>query len=140
MTRDGMTPERFEALAEAFGGDIARWPVAERDAAAAMLAAEPAWADATLARAGELDAMLDALEAPRADGALAERIARAAPAPRRRWPAWLAPAGLGVGLAAACAAGVVLGVQLGAAQPTAGESLMTAADDEFSLYLDEGAG
>ncbi len=140
MTRDGMTPERFEALADAFGGDLARWPDAERDAAAAMLAAEPAWAGATLARAGELDAVLDAFAAPRADGALAERIAAAAPARRRRWRVWLAPAGLGVGLAAACAAGVMLGVQLGAPQPAGGESLMTAADDEFSLYLDEGAG
>ena len=43
-----MTHERFEILAQAYGGDIARWPAPERDAArpAARLAA----AEATLAR------------------------------------------------------------------------------------------
>ena len=30
-----MNSERFEALAEAFGGEVSRWPAAERDAAAA---------------------------------------------------------------------------------------------------------
>lgn len=139
MTRDGMTPERFEVLAEAFGGDVARWPEAERDAAAAVMAAEPDWAGRVLARADQLDAMLGGFPAPLASGALAERIAAGAPRPRPRWRGWLLPAGMGAGLAAACAAGLMLGVQLGGA-PEGGEGQMTAVDDEFSLYLDEAAG
>lgn len=139
MTRDGMTPERFETLAEAFGGDVGRWPTAERAAASQLIADDPAWTGRVLARADALDAMLASAASPIASGALVERIMAGAPRARPRWPAWLAPAGLGVGLAAACAAGVMLGVQLAAPQG-GGEALMTSADDEFSLYLDEGAG
>ena len=54
-----MTHERFEILAHAYGGDIARWPAAERDAAALLMAAEPEFARIVLADAGELDAALD---------------------------------------------------------------------------------
>ena len=53
-----MTHERFEILAHAYGGDIARWPAAERDAAALLMAAEPEFARIVLADAGELDAAL----------------------------------------------------------------------------------
>ena len=49
-----MTRERFQELAEAYGGDVARWPVASRDAAAVMLAAEPAFAQGVLANAATL--------------------------------------------------------------------------------------
>ncbi|RAK65466.1 hypothetical protein [Phenylobacterium kunshanense] len=139
MTRDGMTPERFETLAEAFGGNVDRWPTAERTEASRLIAADPAWTGRVLARADELDAMLASAALPVASGALVDRIVAGAPRARPRWPAWLAPAGLGAGLAAACAAGVMLGMQLAAPQG-GGEALMTAADDEFSLYLDEGAG
>lgn len=139
MTRDGMTAERFEALADAYGGDVARWPGGEREAAAALMAADPAWARAALAEAAELDAALDAFVAPRAAGELAERIAMGAPRARPRWRLWITPAGMGAGLAAACAAGLMLGAQLGSPQSTA-DGLMTAADDEFSLYVDEAAG
>ena len=139
MTRDGMTSERFAALAEAYGGDVARWPAAEREAAAALMAAEPAWARTTLAQAAELDEALAAFTPPRVSGELAARIAAGAPKTGRRWRLWLTPAGIGAGLAAACAAGLMLGVQLGAPQ-TGPDSLLTAADDEYSLYLDEAAG
>jgi hypothetical protein len=107
-----MTRERFEILAEAFGGDVARWPAAEREGAALLMAAEPAWAQAALARAAVLDAALAACAPPRASAALTDRIVATAPRPRpsaARWGFWLAPAGLGAGLAAACAAGVLLG-------------------------------
>ncbi|MEW5685128.1 MAG: hypothetical protein AB1942_09430 [Pseudomonadota bacterium] len=143
MTRDGMTPERFATLAEAYGGDVARWPQGEREAAAALMSAEPAWAQSVLSAAAELDLALDAFAAPRAAGDLAQRIAAGAPKPRARWRLWLAPAGMGAGLAAACAAGLVLGVQLGAPQAgviQTGDGVVTAADDEFSLYVDEAAG
>ena len=55
-----MTRERFEDLAEIYGGDIARWPAAERDAAALLMAAEPEFAKAALAAPADLDAVLDA--------------------------------------------------------------------------------
>ncbi|HEY0646684.1 MAG TPA: hypothetical protein VGD44_02235, partial [Phenylobacterium sp.] len=84
-----MTPERFEALAEAYGGDVARWPDAEREAAAAWMAAEPARVGTILARADDLDAALLAYAPPRAAPGLAERIVAGAPPPRARWTGWL---------------------------------------------------
>src|SRR5687768_2109928 len=102
-----MTPERFEILAEAYGGDVARWPDAEREAAAELMAAQPAWARDVLAGAGDLDAALMAYAAPRGSAGLAERIGAGAPKARARWVGWLLPAGMGVGLATACAAGVI---------------------------------
>ncbi|MBL8554654.1 MAG: hypothetical protein JNL41_10285 [Phenylobacterium sp.] len=134
-----MTPDRFETLAEAWGGEVARWPAAEREAAATLMAEQPAWASAILARAGDLDAALDVFAAPRASGALAERIVAGAPKPRAaRWVGWLIPVGMGAGLAAACAAGVLVGAQVSA--PAAGaasdtDALVTAVSaDDFSLY------
>jgi len=103
-----LTHERFEALAEAFGGEIARWPVADRDAAALLMAAEPAYAQGVLAAAGRLDAALDAWAAAPVPVALRERLIASAPGARAR-PAlipWLWRAGLGASLAAACAAGL----------------------------------
>ena len=55
-----MTRDRFQALAETYGGAVVRWPAAERDAALALAAAEPDFARAVLARAESLDAILDA--------------------------------------------------------------------------------
>lgn len=138
-----MTPERFETLAEAFGGDVARWPPAERDAAAELMTARPDWAQGVLARARGLDAALDAVAPPRADAALAGRILAAAPRPRRRWTGWLVPAGMGAGLAAACAAGVLAGAQV-SARPAGGESdaivaAIAGEDAALSYALGEGA-
>ena len=36
-----MTPERFEHLADAYGGDLRRWPEAEREAARRLLDNRP---------------------------------------------------------------------------------------------------
>lgn len=137
-----MNRERFETLAEAYGGDVARWPAETRDTAMVLMTADPDYAREVLARAAALDGLMAAYGVERPSGALAGRIVAQAEAVRRRpfWAGWLAPAGLGVGLAAACAAGVVLGVQLTpASEPTLdAESLITAvADGGFSL--DEGA-
>jgi hypothetical protein len=52
-----MKAERFEALTAAYGGDIGRWPQAER-AAAREFARNPVAVEA-LARAADLDALLD---------------------------------------------------------------------------------
>ncbi|MBU1376021.1 MAG: hypothetical protein KKE02_03090 [Alphaproteobacteria bacterium] len=140
-----MTPERFETLAQAWGGDIARWPNAEREAAALLMAARPAWVRDILAGAVDLDDLLDAVPVPTGSPGLTARIVAGAPRPRaRRWIGWLMPAGMGVGLAAACAAGVVAGVQLHAPSSTPAASdadaLLTAvSDDDVGLYLDEDA-
>ncbi|WP_293901562.1 hypothetical protein [Phenylobacterium sp.] len=142
MTPDGMTPERFETLAEAYGGDVARWPDAEREAAAQAMAARPAWAQAALARAGDLDAALDAYGPPRAAAGLMDRIVADAPTPRRawRWTGWLAPAGLGAGLAAACAAGMILGARLSTPAIPETDSVVTAVTaDDTGAYPDEEA-
>jgi len=109
-----VTEERFKVLAEAYGGDISRWPPDEREAAAALMAAKPAFTQDVLVEAGLLDAVLDDWTRQPAPAALVARIVAGAPAPRRasRWRGWLMPAGLSAGLAAAGVAGLLAGVQL----------------------------
>lgn len=128
-----MTHERFEALAEAYGGEIARWPAAERDAATLLMAQEPDFASAALSAAADLDAMLDAWRAPAAGHALREAVIAAAPAKRRAGVrGWFWRAGVGAGLAAACAAGLAVGVRLSdAVQPQNDETISA------SLSIDE---
>lgn len=145
-----MTPKRFETLAEAYGGDVSRWPDVEREAAAALMAADPAWAEVILARACDLDAALATYAPSRVTAGLADRIAAAAPlapAPRARprWMGWLLPAGMGAGLVAACAAGVVVGAVLSlpasdSDDPGAPDPVVATAEDDFSFYLDEEIG
>lgn len=139
-----MTPERFEILAEAYGGDVARWPAAEREAAAALMAEAPGWAGDVLAGAGELDAVLDGFTAPPVSADLIGRIVLGRPRSGPRWMGWLIPAGMGAGLAAACAAGVLVGAQLHGAssQPATSEAdalVAVVGDEDLSLYLDEEA-
>ncbi len=110
-----MTYERFDYLADAYGGDLRRWPEAEREAARALIAADPR-AAALLREADGLDALLDAAPRPAPSHALREAvIASAAGAglkARRRGAigplAWLS----GAGWAAAACAGVVFGINL----------------------------
>ncbi|MFN3513646.1 MAG: hypothetical protein ACK41C_11400 [Phenylobacterium sp.] len=135
-----MTRERFQALAQAYGGEMAHWPAAEREGAALFLAAEPAFARNVLARADELDAALDAWRPQAASHALLERVIAGAPRPRRagrRLSDWLWRAGLGAGLATACAAGLALGVALSdqVTQPTAASEALSAAADYDALLL-----
>ncbi len=133
-----MNRERFETLADAHGGDITRWPARTREDAALLMAADPGFAREVLGRAAALDGLLATYQVQTPSGALVGRIVMGAQAARSRprWTGWLAPAGLGAGLAAACAAGVLLGVQLTPApEPTIdAESLINAvADGGFSL-------
>lgn len=140
-----MTHERFEILAQAYGGDIARWPVAERDAAALLMAAESEFARIVLSDAGELDEALD-LWAPMAVSAdLRQAVINSAPSMRRRWGlrSWFMRAGVGAGLAAACAAGLIVGVKLSdAAQPVQTDETVSASlsnyDDLSGLIVGEG--
>jgi len=104
-----MTPARFAALAEAYGGEIARWPEAERDAAAALLAGEPDFAAPVLAQASGLDGALAQWPSMAASPALRETIIVSAPRPRRALSVWALRLGLGAGLAGACATGMAVG-------------------------------
>lgn len=135
-----MTLERFQSLAEAFGGSIARWPAAEQDAAYALLATDPDAGGDVLAAARDLDEHLDAAGRFSPSQALRHSIIEAAPrarAPRPAFQRWLTGAGVGVGLAAATAAGLVIGVGVSLAH--AGEdALLLAAIYSSGLVGDGG--
>ena len=109
-----MTKGEFQALAEAYGGEIARWPAAVREDAALLAAAHPEYAQRLLTHESRLDEALDALPRVTASRQLFERIVAAAPAPhpRPRWLTWLVSAGVGTALAGATAAGLAIGVQI----------------------------
>lgn len=103
-----MSLTRFQQLAEAYGGDVARWPNADQEAARALLVTDPS-ARAELKAAADLDALLALDIPPTPSDLLKRRVLKAAP-PRR-------PGGFGwpsrAGWAAAAAAGLVCGVMLG---------------------------
>ena len=92
--------ERFRALADAYGGVIARWPERERDAAL-RFSAHPE-AVAILREAATLDATLDRWRVPAPNAALRDRIVRSAMLPgaiTARARLWWS----GIGVAAALA-------------------------------------
>lgn len=114
MTRESMSLERLAVILDAYGADEERWPPEERAAALALIEASPR-ARAMLARAAELDRLLDAapaVEPP--SSALRQAILRTAP----RAPA-AAPRRLGWRAAAAfaLAASLVLGMVTGRIMP-----------------------
>lgn len=119
-----MTFERFQLLAEAYGGAIARWPADVQDGAYAFMAAAPDQADAVLAEARACDALMDHAVAPAPSAGLRDRVLAQAPAARparsRIWR-WMTGAGVGFGLAAATAAGVLAGVNLSLSGAHVGE-------------------
>lgn len=131
-----MKAQRFEALADAFGGAITRWPAEDQDAAFAFLAEAPEVAAEALAGARNLDDDLDAAERLSPSHDLRQRILNAAPAaarsPARRW---LTGASLGLGLAAAASAGIAIGVNMSLA--SAGEDAMLMAAVYSAGMLDE---
>jgi len=104
-----MTPERFAHLADAYGADLRRWPVAEQAPARALLESGSVVARDALNEARWLDAQLDSRHLDFADPALARQIRHSAP--RRvsfwsRYASWLSPAGVvGMGIA-----GIVTGM------------------------------
>lgn len=122
-----MTPERFIALAAAYGGSIDRWPEAERDAARACLAAHPEVGEALDAEAA-LDSTLALWTVPGPGAAVAGRIVASA-TPRRktalRLPLWLAGLGLAGALAAGGAIGGLVVARLVPASPTACSQSLT---------------
>ncbi|HEY5107712.1 MAG TPA: hypothetical protein VII73_13240 [Caulobacteraceae bacterium] len=109
---DELTLTRFETLAMAYGGDLARWPNAERALAEAVIAAHPRETGRLLEAARSLDTILSAAPAEAPSSTLLRSIIRdatTAPAPARFWR-WLMGLGLGAGLAGAAAAGVAAGL------------------------------
>jgi hypothetical protein len=127
-----MDRARFEELAEAYGGAVARWPAEARGAAQAFLSAEPEAAREILARAESLDAALDAWRPMPVRHELRERVVARAPRAIRgaEWLSWVLGAGAGAGLAMACAAGLVLGVFMSGATAT-----MAANDEPVSAVM-----
>lgn len=113
-----MTSERFLALVAAWGADSRRWPEAERAAARAFAAADPAAVATALAEADAADALLHASRVAHPSMALRDRvIASAAEAglkARREGRRWLDRLAItmGAGWAAAACAGVFAGVML----------------------------
>ncbi len=116
MTVNGMTQERVLELIAAYGAEPMGWPEDERDAARALLEAEPGAFAAALSDAEALDQALCLEAVPEPSAILAESILAAAPdAPRTqsglidrlsavlfpqgiRWPAGAALASLAMGL------------------------------------------
>ena len=105
-----MMMQRFQALADAYGGDLARWPADEQADARAWRAANAAEALGILNEAGALDLLLDrgAVAAP--GPVLRDRITASARQARKPVRALLWASA--TGLMAACAAGLMLGATL----------------------------
>jgi ferric-dicitrate binding protein FerR (iron transport regulator) len=137
-----MNAERFETLADAYGGDIAHWPAAEQDEARAWSAAHPDAAD-ILVQADALDALLSTADRFKPGLEFQQRVV--ASFPRRpalvsRPRTWVS----GAALAAACAAGVIIGVNFSdrlLSDPATESAVQTAtAFDGTSYFATESAG
>ncbi len=99
-----MNQDRFEALCDAYGGDIDRWPVEDRDAARAFVEAHRAIAEPLLKAARALDeALSQAVLDPPSEAQYQRVVAQGIAARTPRQPVW-----------AAAAAAVMLTVGLGA--------------------------
>lgn len=121
MTRESMSLERLAAILDAYGAADRRWPAEERAAALALVEASPQ-ARAMLARAAELDRLLDAAPAGEPPSAALRhavlRTAPRAPAPTPRRLGWRAAAA--VALAASLVLGMVTGRIIRVDDPTEG--------------------
>jgi hypothetical protein len=132
-----MDLDRFEHLAGAWGGRIARWPQESQDAAFALLAREAAACEAILADALITDEWLDAMPAAQVGAALRDAVLATAPRervrPLSRVHRWLIGTGVGIGLATACVAGLLVGARLAPGEAPGGAEAMLA-----NLYADDG--
>ncbi|MEY4248413.1 MAG: hypothetical protein RJA87_46 [Pseudomonadota bacterium] len=107
-----MTPERFEQLAEAYGSDLRRWPLAEQAKAEQLRQERPVWARECLDSAADLDDLLGLYRVAAPSVALRDRVMARAPKLQRsvwsrlvgEWRGW------GMGLAAAGLAGLMVGI------------------------------
>lgn len=133
-----MSFERFEDLAETYGGEIARWPEGEREAARALLAQNAARLSPVLADSAHLDRLLDLAPAQRPDAALLGRLIAAAPQGASAGRRWIAGLGAALGLSAAAFAGIAVGVAMGQPQAVAPvvvaeQPVVTAVDTSTAL-------
>jgi hypothetical protein len=101
---DPLTIQRFQDLADAYGGAVARWPECYRSAGSQL--ATTAEGAAILAKASALDAHLDTWRVPAPSSDLSARVVTRAPAARRvagrvRW--WWSGVGIAATLAGAVA-------------------------------------
>lgn len=133
----GMSVERFADLAEVYGGDVARWPEAERETARALLASQPVRLETVLAQATRLDRLLDLAPAQSVDSALLGRLIAAAPQPVSSARRWLAGLGAALGLGAAALAGVAAGVAVGGAGHPVGPPAESVIAADFTADLSE---
>lgn len=132
-----LTLERFSALAEAYGGELERWPTALRPAASVLLADNPA-AQGILDEARALDRMLEAAPPPQAPPELMAAILEDAdPLPPRRWFQILWPGAPAWKPAAALCCAALLGLVIGLADDGSVYSDTALADQlEAVLYGD----
>lgn len=112
-----MNAERMRNLAEAWGGDLRRWPTVDREAAEAFSRTQPEAAERALFEARQLDAALDAAPRVVVSMELRDRVIASAQAAGLRaravWPGlrrllWIG----GASWAAAACAGVMFGLTL----------------------------
>ena len=131
-----MTPDRFKALANAYGGDLARWPVQERVLALSLCQQQPDWTAQVLSEAAVLDAWLDDYTTEAPGRAFSDRIlAQTRPAPIRFASG---ARGWGMGLVAASLAGVICGAALMnlAVPDLSKDAIVATALGDSSTYLD----
>ncbi|MGD9803126.1 MAG: hypothetical protein AB7E81_24810 [Hyphomicrobiaceae bacterium] len=111
-----MSPERFQQLAETYGGNLQRWPADARQAAHSFLRTHPADARAVLADAAPLDRRLDSYVVAEPGRELRERIISLAPVARAAWRGtWMWWQGLGlagIGIAGALAGALMISALL----------------------------
>lgn len=129
---DPLPRARFAALAEAYGGDLARWPAAARAAAAVTLARDPA-AAALLGEAARLDGVLASwrVAAPGAalvGAVLALRTSSAWTRARLWWS--------GIGFAGVGLSGALAGALLASVAPPPVAVPRAFADEDASFFGD----
>jgi hypothetical protein len=111
MSLPRLTPDRFQALIDAYGARPSHWPEDLREAMSDLVARE-AWARACVDEADRLDALMDAAPILGDAGRVRGSVLAAAPktlARVRLWR-WIRAAGLGIGLATSAASGLAVGM------------------------------
>lgn len=113
-----MTPERFAQLADTYGADLKRWPLAEREAARRLSESGDPMAQRALQQAAWLDQQLDSHRAALPDPLLIRNVVASAfiserPSFWSRYAEWLSSLGfVGVGLAGIAAGMLVVSLSL----------------------------
>lgn len=116
-----MSEERFKTLVEAYGGDPARWPRAEREAGERLLASS-AMAQSAVADADKLDHALSVAIRVLASDILESRVMTDFDRAARRWSSWKFVASIADAVwpgaplwQPACAFGLALAIGVGVA-------------------------